>query len=277
MNLKDKVCIITGATSGIGKETAKTIASHGALVVLPVRDLMKGESLKNEILTTNPDARIDILPCNLSSFRSIREFVSSFHSRYNQLHLLINNAGIWETRRKLTEDGIEMNFAVNHLAPFLLTHLLLDTLRASAPARIINVASEAHRQGKIQFEDLEFENKFASFRSYAQSKLANILFTKKLSQQLKGSAVTANCLHPGVVSTNLFDKMPAPMMWVMKPFMIGPAEGAKTTLYLALSDEVQKVSGEYFSKSKPRKPAPEALRQDVADRLWEISKNYTGI
>jgi retinol dehydrogenase 12 len=277
MDLKDKFCIITGATSGIGRETAKVLAAQGVKLVLPIRDTMKGDSLREEILNQTPGAYLEFIHCDLASMRSIRNFASEYKKKHSKLHLLINNAGIWETKRNLTQDGIEKNFAVNHLAPFLLTNLLLDVIKASSPARIINVSSEAHRQGVIRFDDLEFETKYSSFRSYAQSKLANILFTKKLSQKLKGSGVTANCLHPGVVSTNLFDKMPKLLMGLMSLIMITPQKGAQTTLYLAMSEEVEHTSGEYFAKSKRKKPAAGALRQDTADKLWELSEKYVGI
>jgi NAD(P)-dependent dehydrogenase (short-subunit alcohol dehydrogenase family) len=277
MDLKSKVCIITGATSGIGKETARMLAAKGAVLVLPVRDSLKGDILKDEILEEVPEAKLDFMHCDLASFQSIRDFVNEFKSKYDSLHLLINNAGIWETKRNVSEDGIEMNFAVNHLAPFLLTNLLLDVLKKSAPARVINVSSEAHRTGKINFADPELEKGYSSFKSYSQSKLANILFTKKLSQILKGTGVTANCLHPGMVNTNLFEKMPAIMYNIMKPLMITPQKGAQTSVFLATSDDGGAKSGEYFVKSKPKKPATIALRQDVADKLWEMSEKYTGL
>lgn len=277
MELQGKICVITGATSGIGKETAKAIAAKGATVVLPIRDSLKGDILKDEILEQTPGAKIDLMHCNLGSFDSIRNFVKEFRNKYDKLHLLINNAGIWETKRNLSEDGVEMNFAVNHLAPFLLTNLLLDTIKNSAPARIVSVSSEAHRTGKINFADVELEKGFSSFKSYSQSKLANILFTKKLSQLLKGTGITANCLHPGVVSTSLFEKMPKIITGLMKPFMLTPAKGAETSIYLATSPEVEKTSGEYFVKKKSKKPAPEALRQDVANKLWDISEKYVGL
>ncbi len=277
MDIQGKICLITGATSGIGKETAKVLAAKGAIVVLPIRDSLKGDILKDEILEQTPDAKIELMHCNLASFDSIRSFVKEFKSKHDKLHLLVNNAGIWETKRNLSEDGVEMNFAVNHLASFLLTHLLLDTIKKSAPARIINVSSEAHRNGKINFADLEFEKSFSSFKSYSQSKLANILFTKKLSQQLKDTGVTVNCLHPGVVSTGLFEKMPGFFTTVMKPFMLTPTKGAETSIYLATSPEVEKITGEYFVKKKPKKPATVALRQDVANKLWEVSEKYVGL
>ncbi len=277
MELQGKVCVITGATSGIGKETAKTLASKGASLVLPIRDSLKGDILKDEILEQTPDARIDLMHCNLGSFDSIRNFVKEFKSKYDKLHILINNAGIWETKRNLSEDGVEMNFAVNHLAPFLMTNLLLDTIKNSTPARIINVSSDAHRTFKINFGDIEYEKRYFSFKVYSQSKLANILFTKKLSQMLRGNDVTVNCLHPGLVSTGLFEKMPKLMTGLMKPFMLTPAKGAETIIYLATSPEVEKTSGEYFAKKKTKKPASEALRQDVANKLWEVSEKYVGL
>ncbi len=277
MDLKDKVCLITGATSGIGKATAKELASQGAILVLPIRDAMKGDALRDEIMEQTPNARLDFMHCDLASFESIRSFVKAFKKKYKNLHILINNAGVWETKRNESKDGIERNFAVNHLAPFLLTNLLIDTLKSSAPARIITVSSEAHRQGDIYFDDLEFKKKFSSLKAYSQSKLANILFTKKLSQKLKGSGVTANCLHPGVVASNLFEKMPKVITAIMKIFMISTEKGAQTTIYLATSEEVKTISGEYFSKSRRKKPSSVALRQDIADRLWQISEKYVGI
>ncbi len=277
MERKGKVCLITGATSGIGKETAKSMAAGGFTLVLLVRDSMKGDLLVEELKALYPEATVDIMHCNLASFASIRGFASKFKSRYNRLDVLINNAGVWETKRNLSEDGIEMNFAVNHLAPFLLTNLLIDVMKSSAPARIINVASEAHKYGSIYFDDPEFEKKYSMVKSYAQSKLANILITKKLSQQLRGSGVTVNCLHPGFVKTRLFEKMPRVITGLLTPFMISAERGSQTTLFLATSPEVGGVSGEYFVKSKSVQPRPEALRQDIADRLWELSMNYTGL
>jgi NAD(P)-dependent dehydrogenase (short-subunit alcohol dehydrogenase family) len=277
MELKGKICLITGATSGIGKETAKELAAHGADLVLPVRDIMKGESLKAEILEKSPNAQIEIMPCDLASFDSIRSFVDEFKARYDHLHILINNAGLWELKKKLSKDGIEMTFAVNHLAPFLLTNLLLETIKSSSPARIINVSSESHRRGTINFKDLEFSRRYSGIKAYGQSKLANILFTKKLSHLLKGSGITANCLHPGFVNTSIFDTLPRPVFWFMRPFMTTPRKGAETTIYLATSDEAANFRGEYFVDSKPKKPNKEALRKDIADRLWEISADYVGL
>lgn len=277
MDINGKIAIITGATSGIGSITAHALASMGAHLVLPVRSIEKGEALKAEIFKETSNERIDVMHCNLASMASIRQFVSEFEEKYDRLHLLINNAGLWETKRKESDDGIEMNFAVNHLAPFLLTNLLLDTIKKSAPARIVNVSSAAHKQGKMRFNDLEGKNNWGSMRSYAQSKLANIFFTRKLAKELEGFGVTANCLHPGVVNTRLFDKMPAAFRKIFSLFMISPEKGAQTTIYLATSPEVEKISGEYFAKKKIAKTTNHARDMRVADMLWEVSKEYCGI
>jgi NAD(P)-dependent dehydrogenase (short-subunit alcohol dehydrogenase family) len=277
MDIKDKICLITGATSGIGKETALELAARHAVLVLPVRDIMKGETLKDEILEMTPEAQIEIMPCDLASFESVRSFADAFKTKYQQLHVLINNAGLWEYNKKLSDDGIEMTIAVNHLAPFLMTNLLLETIKTSAPARIINVSSESHRRGTINFNDIEFSRKYSGIKAYGQSKLANILFTKKLSQILKGTGVSVNCLHPGFVKTSIFDTLPRPVFWMMKPFMITPRKGAETTIYLATSDDAANFRGEYFVDCKPKKPNKEALRKDIADRLWDISADYVGL
>lgn len=277
MNKKVKTAIITGATSGIGKETAIALAQKGYQLVLPVRNPEKGQQLKASIEQHASVEPITIMPCDLESLQSVRDFAEAFISQHKTLDLLINNAGIWETKHKRSKDGFEKNFAVNHLAPFLLTHLLLECLQQTPQARIINVASEAHRVGKIHFEDIHFSRGFGSMKSYAQSKLANILFTRKMAQQLNGKGTTVNCLHPGVVATRLFDKFPAPLSFLFRPFMRSPRQGAQTSIYLASSPEVAHISGAYFSNSKMRKPAPHARSQNTADRLWDLSLKLTAL
>ncbi len=274
MDLKDKIALITGATSGIGRVTALDIAGRGAKLVLPVRDMEKGAALKQEIAEKTGNTSVEILSCRLDSLDSIRECVEAFRQRHDRLHLLINNAGTWETKRKESADGIEMNFAVNHLAPFLLTYLLLDIIKASAPARIISVSSTAHKQATMNFNDLEGKKRWSGMRSYAQGKLANIFFTRKLARELKDTGVTANCLHPGVVRTRLFDKMPALFQRIFGLFMISPEKGAETTIYLATSPEVEEVTGGYFAKKKPAKTTRHARDMDVAEQLWQVSKDY---
>lgn len=277
MDWKDKVCIITGATSGIGREAAFDIAKAGLHLVLPVRNLTKGEALKKEITRKTGNQQVHLYECDLSSLDSVRKFGHDFLQKYDHLHILINNAGTWETQRKESADGIELTFAVNHLAPFLLTNLLLKRMKNSAPARIINVSSKAHIRGKMDFEDLEGRKSWSSFGSYANSKLANILFTRELDRRLRGSGLTANSLHPGVVDTRLYHKMPSFLTSFFRLFMISPSKGSETIVYLALSPEVSQVSGEYFYKKKIRKPASQALDEAAARRLWEVSTEYTGI
>lgn len=274
MNDSDKICIITGATSGIGRETALALAGKGMKLVLPVRNLEKGAALKKEIFeaTGNPD--VDIMFCDLSSLQSVRQFANEFLLKYSRLDVLINNAGIWDTSRNETQDGIERTFAVNHLAPFLLTQLLLDRLITSAPSRVINVSSEAHRQAKMHFEDIEGKTKWSSFGSYAQSKLANILFTKELARKLNGAEVTVNSLHPGVVNTALFDQFPRFLSAVFRLIMTTPKQGAQTSVYLATSPDVQTTTSTYFSKSKAKKAASRANDDAAAKKLWEISMEY---
>ncbi len=274
MDLKDKNAIITGATSGIGRITALAIAEKGARLVLPVRDMAKGEELKQEIAEKTGNTSVELISCRLDSLGSIRQFAEEFKQKHDTLHLLVNNAGTWEVKRRESEDGIEMNFAVNHLAPFLLTNLLLDTIKASAPARIVNVSSSAHKQAKMNFDDPEGKKRWSSMRSYGQGKLANILFTRKMAKDLEGTGVTVNCLHPGVVSTRLFDKMPLVFRKIFGLFMITPEKGAETSIYLATSPEVEGVSGGYFIKKKEARPTRHAMDMDVAERLWEVSEAY---
>lgn len=277
MDLDGKTIIITGATSGVGKETAISLAGQNALLILPVRNLKKGEKVKSEIEVESGNTGIYLMECDLASFDSIRNFAGEFKKRFKHLHVLINNAGIWETERKESEDGIELTFAVNHLAPFLLTSLLLDAMRNSSPARIINVSSEAHRVVKMDFTDPEGKKKFSGFKAYGRSKLANILFTRSLSAMLDENEVTANSLHPGGVATNLYEKMNPVFRWIAKIFMISPRKGAETPVYLASSPEVDGISGEYFKNRKITKPSSGARDDRSAERLWELSIKYTGI
>ncbi len=277
MELKNKTAIITGATSGIGRVTAMAIAREGARLVLPLRDLDKGKTLREEIEKETGNASVEIMHCNLASFDSVRQFAEDFRKKYDSLYLLVNNAGLWEAKRKESDDGIEMNFAVNHLAPFMMTNLLLDIIKKSAPARIISVASTAHKYGKMRFSDLEGKKSWGSMQSYAQSKLANILFTRRLAKDLEGSGVTANCLHPGVVNTQLFNKLPGFIQKVSSLFMITPEKGAQTSIYLATSPDVENITGEYFDKRKIAKTTAHARDMQVADTLWEVSKEYCGL
>ncbi|MDH4123100.1 MAG: SDR family oxidoreductase [Thermoplasmata archaeon] len=271
--MKDKVCLITGATSGIGKETAKVLAGMGAIVVIPVRDMEKGNNVKNLIVEESHDARVEVFECDLSSFESIRNFCGEFKERYYALHVLVNNAGLWERERKVSADGIELTFAVNHLAPFLMTHLLLDLLKKSAPARIVNVTSGLH-QSTIDFDNIEFDRDFSSWKAYRQSKLANILFTKELARRLSGTGVTANCLMPGFVSTGLSRNSGLFSRTFVRMIAARPRKGAETEIYLATAPEVEKISGECFKKKKIAETSKESNDPDLARRLWDVSTKY---
>ncbi len=272
-NIKDKICLITGATSGIGKETALAIASMGALVAITYRNTQKAEETKKYIFERTGKT-IETYFCDLSSFDSIRTFTKNFLQKHDKLHVLINNAGIYEIKFLTNGNGIEMNFAVNYLAPFLLTNLLLDTIIKSSPARIINVDSDAHRGAKINFEDLAMKKKFSGSAAYGQSKLANILFTKQLAIKLENKNVTVNCLHPGIVKTNIFSKMNKLSIALFKLIMISPRKGAETSVYLASSDLISNYSGKYFKNKNISKPDPVAEKRETAEKLWEISMDY---
>ena len=277
MLLDGKNVIITGATSGIGTEAAIEIARMNPCLVLPVRNLEKGEQVKKRIVAESGNPSVYLMKCDLASFDSIRDFAREYKKRFRGLHLLINNAGIWEFKKSETKDGIEMTFGVNHLGPFLLTNLLLDEIRGGTPARIINVSSEAHRYTGMNFDDPEGKKKFSSFKAYGQSKLANILFTRYLAEMLREDGVTVNCLHPGVVATHLFDKIAPFLRPVFGVFMKSPRQGAETIVYLALSPEINGNTGGYYVNKKNKKPSRDALDKEAAKKLWELSSEYTGI
>jgi NAD(P)-dependent dehydrogenase (short-subunit alcohol dehydrogenase family) len=274
-DIKDKICLITGATSGIGRYTALELCRRGARVVITFRDERKALETQKWI-ETETGKTIHAYYCDLSSFKSIRNFAAEFKTKYQRLDVLINNAGIWETKRKLSKDGIELNFATNHLGPFLLTKLLLDTIKSSSPARIINVASGSHQNASINFDDIEMRKKFSGYKAYGQSKLANILFTKHLSEQLDGQQITVNCLHPGVVATKIFDNLGKIGTAMIKPFMISPEKGAQTSVYLATSDQVSNITGEYFSRKKVVNSSSTSQDKEIARKLWELCIDYVG-
>src|SRR6266849_3255526 len=256
-SMQGKICMVTGANSGIGKATALARAQMGATVVMVCRDRARGEEAKSEITTKSRNNAVDLLQADLSSQQSIRQLVENFQHHYTHLHVLINNAGAAFPVRRESVDGLEMTFAVNYLAPFLLTNLLLDVLKASAPARIVNVSSAVQASGYIQMDDLQAEKHYRS--AYGQSKLAEVLFTYELARRLQGTGVTANCLHPGFVATNFGQSGRGPVIHTAVKFIsrfgISPEEGAKTSIYLASSPEVEGVTGKYFVKSIPKRSA----------------------
>ena len=280
-SMQGKICMVTGANSGIGKATALALAQMGATVVMVCRDRVRGEEAKSEITTQSRNNAVDLLQADLSSQQSIRQLVENFQHHYTHLHVLINNAGAAFPGRRETVDGLEMTFAVNYLAPFLLTNLLLDVLKASAPARIVNVSSAVQASGYIQMDDLQAEKLYRPMRTYPQSKLAVVLFTYELARRLQETGVTANCLHPGFVATNFgqSDVGPAVRLLVKLIGSFGASlqEGAKTSIYLASSPEVEGVTGTYFVKSIPKRSAAISYDESLQRQLWEQSAKLVNL
>lgn len=278
--MQGKVCLITGANSGIGYQTALELARMGATVVMVCRNRAKGEAAQSEIKAKSGNANIDLLLADLSSQQSIHQLAANFKQRYTQLHVLVNNAGLFSMQRKETVDGIEMTLAVNLLAPFLLTNLLLDVLKASAPARIVNVSSEAQAINFIDMNDLQGVRKYGGWRAYGQSKLALVLFTYELARKLQGTGVTANCLHPGFVATNFAQSdMAAPLraltQFVFSLLAISPERGAQTSLYLASSPDVEDITGKYFDKSIPKRSVARSYDESLQRALWKECAELT--
>jgi NAD(P)-dependent dehydrogenase (short-subunit alcohol dehydrogenase family) len=272
--MKGRICMVTGANSGIGKATALGLAELDETVVMVCRNQKWGEDAREEIREKTGNQSIDLLVADLSSQEAIHQLVAKFERKYQQLHVLINNAGVLLQKRSVTIDGIETTFAVNHLAPFLLTNLLLNTLLAVAPARIINVSSGTHSWAHINLDDLQNENKYDAWTAYSQSKLALILFTYELAKRLKGTNVTANCLHPGIIDTNIGSIKHVEHPISSKSFK-KLRRGAETSIYLATSPEVENVTGKYFIGKNPVKSSTESYNESFAQRLWQVSEKLT--
>jgi NAD(P)-dependent dehydrogenase (short-subunit alcohol dehydrogenase family) len=272
--MNGKICLVTGGTNGIGKATAQALAQMGAMVVIVGRNARKTSQVVDEIRSASGNKNVDSLLADLSSQQEVRRLANEFKSRYSHLQVLLNNAGGFFMKRQLSVDGIEMTFALNHLASFLLTNLLLDTIKASAPARIINVSSGAHTSGRIEFDNLQGEQKYTP-RAYDNSKLANILFTMELARRLEGSGVTVNALHPGFVATGFAKnngKVIAALVSVFAPLVArSPAKGAETPIYLASSPSMEGITGKYLYDSHVIPVAPQATDMAVARKLWDVS------
>jgi retinol dehydrogenase-12 len=273
-SMKGKTCIVTGATHGIGLVTARELARMGAAVVIVSRDPGLCEATTARIRQETGSPSVEYMAADLSSQAEIRRLAQTFLARQRRLDVLVNNAGAFFLRRQLSVDGIEMTFALDHLNYFLLTHLLLDLLKASAPARIVNVASDSHRGARIDFEDLQGERKYSGFKAYGQAKLGNVLFTYELARRLEGSGVTINALHPGFVATNI-GRNNGPLARLAMPLAqlkaITPEEGARTSLYLATSPEVEGVSGKYYTREQAVPSDPTSYDLEAAQRLWKVS------
>ena len=275
-----KTFLITGATDGIGLQTAKVLAALGHRVVLHGRSEAKGKAALAAIRKESPGSDLRFFKADFFSLQQVRALAAQVRAEVPHLDVLINNAGCSFLTRRETTDGFEATFAVNHLAPFLLTNLLLDKLRASAPARIVNVASAAHRYGVLDFDDLMSRRRYRPAQVYGCSKLANILFTRELAQRLQGSGVTVNALHPGVVRThigqyNWFARLIGQV--IMSLVAVPVAEGAKTSLFLATAPEVEGLSGGYYKECTLTDPKPHALDAASASRLWEVSARMVGL
>jgi NAD(P)-dependent dehydrogenase (short-subunit alcohol dehydrogenase family) len=271
--LKNKIVLITGATSGIGKETALGLAKLGATIVFTTRDSLKGEKTRNELIAATNNENIDMLQCDLASFESIKNCCKEFKSKYDRLHVLINNAGVWDFKRRTSKDGIENIFATNYLAPFLMTNLLLDVLKKSNRSHIINLTSGMH-YGTINFNDIEFKQNFSGIKAYRQSKLGLILFTRLLAKKLEGGNVTVNCVHPGMNKTDLGRDAGGFSRMIFKLMGKDPKIGAETSIYLASSPDVENITGEYFAKKKIKRSSKESYDMDLAKQLWDVSKKY---
>lgn len=273
--MKNKTVLITGANSGLGKAAAVQLARLGAKIVIVCRTASKAETAAAEIRSLSENGAVEFLAADLSSQSAIHNLASEFKAGHSTLDVLLNNAGIAPIERRLSVDGIEMTFAVNHLGYFLLTHLLLDPLKAAPSARVVNVSSEAHRSGALDFENLQGEKKFSTWGAYSLSKLCNLLFTFELARRLQGTRVTANALHPGFVSTAIFRETPGWMKMFVRFLALGVEKGAETSIFLASSPEVEGVTGKYFIKKKEARPADKALDANSAQRLWAISEELT--
>ncbi len=274
-DVRGKTALITGATSGIGREASIQLARGGARVIMIGRDRARTESALADIVARSGSKEVSSLICEFSSQAAIRELAVAVQKGHDRLHILVNNAGGVNRARRLTADGVEATFAVNHLGPFLLTNLLRDLLEHSAPGRVITVASIGHRQGSIDFNDLGFERGYSIMRAYARSKLANVLFAAELALRLEGRGVTSNSIHPGSVNTNIWSGAPPwakPLITILfRPFFISAERGAAHVVALATRPDLDGVTGKYFEKEKMVEPARLARDMALARRLWDVS------
>jgi len=276
-----KVVLVTGATGGIGKATAIGLATMGARVGITGRDLIRAEQAAADIRTASGNPAIDVFAADMSSQAEVRRLAGAVLDAYTRLDVLVNNVGGFWAHRHPTANGLEHTFALNHLAPFLLTNLLLDRLKASAPARVVTVSSGAQAAGRIDFDDLQGARRYSGQRAYSQSKLANILFTNELARRLQGTGVTANSVHPGVVRTNFgsedqagFFRIISPLV---RPFLKTPTQGARTPIYLASSSDVEGITGQFFANRKPKIANKAAGDLAVTARLWRVSSDLVGL
>jgi len=274
-----KVCLVTGANGGIGREVCFELARQGAKIVMSARNRQQAEQVRSEIISKTGNPNIYLITADLSSFQDVVALSEGFRNKFGQLDVLINNAGIFLSEYLETSEGLEIQWMVNYLAHYVLTRRLLDLLKVADDSRVINVSSKAHFKGRINFEDLNGFANYRGFQAYSQSKLANVLFTKELATRLRDTSVSSFALHPGVVRTGIGNKNNKSWMswaWNLgKPFMISPAKGAATIVYLASSPHLAKLSGLYFVDSQPRPSSHLSSDRELASRLWEVSEEAT--
>ena len=275
-----RTVLVTGGTSGIGKATAMGLAAMGARLAITGRDHERAEHAAREIRAAT-GAHLEVFIADLSSQTEVRRLASEVLQAYPRIDVLVNNVGGYWDGRHVTADGLERTFALNHLAPFLLTNLLLGRLKQGGPARVVTVSSGAHAMGRIDFDDLQGERSYSGQRAYNQSKLANVLFTYELARRLQASAVTANVLHPGVVRTSFGAEDPGRVQRLfvpfVRPFMKTPVRGAATSIHVASSPDLERVTGRYFVNSKPRRSSTRSYDEAVAARLWQVSADLVGL
>lgn len=273
------VHLVTGANAGIGKEIARELARGGARVIFLCRSQERAQAAMDEIATDASNDDLHLVQCDLSRQADIRAAAEEITERFDRLDVLVNNAGVYLTDFVLTVDQLEKTWAVNHLGYFLLTNLLLDLLQASAPARIVNVSSDAHRDAAIDFDNLNGEQGYNWYDAYGQSKLANVLFTRELARRLEGTGVTANAMHPGVVASEIWNRNSDWVSWFVRlftPFFRSPEQGAETAVYLATAPEVAGVSGRYFKDCQEKAPSTTAQDDALAQQLWDVSEAQVG-
>lgn len=284
VSLEGKTVLVTGANTGIGKETAMDMARRGARVILACRDMTRARLAADEIRQQTGNGNVDVKKLDLASLQSVRDFSKDFQQNEDRLDILINNAGIMMCPKWQTEDGFEMQFGVNHLGHFLLTNCLLDLLKKSAPSRVVTVSSLAHEKGEIHFDDINLDKNYKREVSYRQSKLANVLFSRELAKRLQGTGVTTYSLHPGVIRTELGRHLFPTLSFLLKiiviPFMMlikSPWEGAQTTIYCAVEESIANDSGLYYSDCAAKTPAPQAQDDAAAKKLWDLSASMVGL
>ena len=278
--MNGKVVLITGGTSGIGKAAAVELAGMGAEVVVTGRSAERGREAVGEIKARSGNDAVSLLLADLSAQAEVRKLAEEFREGHDRLDVLVNNAGVVNQKRTETSDGIEATLALNHLAPFLLTNLLLDALKESAPSRVVTTASEAERWGRMNFDDLQSRKRYSAFPVYGMTKLANIMFTIELAERLEGTGVTASCFHPGAVSTNFGSGnggLGSILFNAFKPFMRSPEKGADTLVYLASSPDVEGMTGKYLSDRKLIAAKSVAYDAEARRKLWEASEGLTGL